>query len=108
MSERRCRRVTSAALRDRLDQLSADHRDTNTAAEFLQQFEELGMEIGNSASATVERIVNRDGEALDYDTILPPRTILLLAATGAWIAPWTRSEFTRQFQGRGVSKARFR
>ena len=82
MPEERCKRVTSAALRDRLDQLSADQRETNTVAEFLQQFEELGLEIGNSASAMVERIVNRDGEALDYDAIFAAADDLVACCNG--------------------------
>ncbi len=63
MPEKRCRRVTSAALRDRLERVSAEGRETTTMAEFLRQFEELGLEIGDSARSMVERILVFPGKA---------------------------------------------
>ena len=83
MSEKRCRRVTSAALRERLDQLSADQRETTTVAEFLRQFEELGLEIGDSARSMVERMLERDGEALDYDAVFAAADDLVACCNGS-------------------------
>ena len=83
MSEKRCRRVTSAALRNRLDQLSADQRETTTVAEFLRQFEELGLEIGDSVRAMVERILDRNGETLDYDAVFAAADDLVVCCNGS-------------------------
>ncbi len=83
MSGKRCRRVTSAALRDRLDQLSAEQREMTTVAEFLRQFEELGLEIGDSVRAMVERILNRNGEALDYDAVFAAADDLVACCNGS-------------------------
>ena len=83
MSEIRCRRVTSAALRDRLERVSAEERETTTVAEFLRQFEELGIEIGASARSMVERMLERDGEELDYDAALAAADDLVACCNGS-------------------------
>jgi hypothetical protein len=45
MSGKRCRRVASAALRDRFERVSAEEREITTVAEVLRPFlEELGLE----------------------------------------------------------------
>ena len=83
MPERRCRRVTSAALRDRFEQLPAKDRETTTVAEFLRQFAELGLEIGDSARFMVERMLERDGEALDYDAVFAAADDLVACCNGS-------------------------
>ena len=83
MSEKRCSRATSAALRDRLDLVPADQRETITAAEFLRQFEEQGLEIGDSARSMVERILDREHETLDYDAVLAAADDLVACCDGS-------------------------
>ena len=85
MSEKRCRRVTSAALRNCLDRVSAEERETTTVAEFLQQFEEPGLEIGDSARSMVERMLERDGEALDYDAVFAAADDLVACCNGSLV-----------------------
>ena len=83
MPEKRRRRVTSVALRDRLEHVSAEERETTSVAEFLRQFEELGLEIGDSARSMVERILERDGEALDYDAVFAAADDLVACCNGS-------------------------
>jgi len=59
-------------------------RKMTTVAEFLRQFfEELGLEIGNSAPSMVERMLERDGEALDYDAELATADDLVTCCNGS-------------------------
>ncbi len=83
MSEKRCSRATSAALRNRLDLLPSDQRETTTVAEFLRQFEELGLEIGDPARAMVERKLDRSGETLDYGAVLAAADDLVACCNGS-------------------------
>ncbi len=83
MTGKRCRRITSAALRDRLERVSVEERDTTTVAEFLRQFEELGLEIGDSARAMVELVLDRNGEALDYDAVFAAADDLVACCNGS-------------------------
>ena len=83
MPEKRCRRVTNSALRERFERVSAEERETTTVAEFLRQFEELGLEIGDSARSMVERLLERDSEALDYDAVFAAADDLVACCNGS-------------------------
>ncbi|MFH1921881.1 MAG: hypothetical protein ABIP48_18605 [Planctomycetota bacterium] len=83
MPEKRYRRATSAALRNLLDLLSAEERETTTVAAFLRQFEEHGLEISDYARSMVERILDRDGEALDYDAVFAAADDLVACCNGS-------------------------
>ena len=82
MSEKRCSRATSAALRVHLDLLPADQREKTTVAEFLRQFEECGLEIGDSGRFMVERILNQGHEMLNYDAVLAAADDLVARCDG--------------------------
>ncbi len=82
MSGKHYRRVTSSALRDRFERVSVEERETTTVAEFLRQFEELGLEIGDSARYMIERMVERDGEVLDYNAVFAAADDLVACCNG--------------------------
>jgi hypothetical protein len=83
MPEKQYRRATSAALRNLLDLMSAEDRETTTVAAFLRQFEEHGHEISDSGRLMVERILDRDGETLDYDAVFAAADDLVACCNGS-------------------------
>lgn len=103
MCEKRCRRVTSAALRDRFERVSAEERERATVAEFLQQFEELGLEIGDSARSMVERMLERDGEALDYDAVFAAADDLVACCNGSLERAFDALKVYKAVSGRQMS-----
>ena len=54
-----------------------------TVAEFLRQFEELGLEIGDSARSMVERMLERDGETLNYGAVFAAADDLVACCNGS-------------------------
>jgi hypothetical protein len=63
-------RVPSVAIRRCIDLLSADERDKLSATEFLRPFRDHGFVVGKSCQAMVERMLDREGGALDSGSLI--------------------------------------
>ena len=82
MSKKHYKRVASAALRNHFEQMPAEERETLGVVEFLQHFEELGLEIGGPARSMVVRMLERDCKELDYDAIFAAADDLVASCNG--------------------------
>lgn len=65
-----CQRVPSVVIKRCIDFLTAEEREKLTATEFLRPFREHGFEVGEPCRAMVERMLGREGESLDCDTLV--------------------------------------